>query len=143
MRRAIPIRAGRHGFLAQRKMTEPNSSDLNTLEQAIIDIAIEGWRFARLFTRAISKMDAGESNRYVSQLRYYQKRVSDTLESAGFRIVNVEGQLYDPGIAASAINIGDFGPDDKLMVEQMVEPIIMGESGLRRQGAVMLKRIEQ
>lgn len=124
-------------------MTESTTPDLKKLEDAIIEMAIEGWRFAKLFTRAIGKMDAGESNRYVSQLRYYQKRVSDSLETAGMRIVNVEGQIYDPGIAASAINIGDFGPEDRLVVDQMVEPIIMSESGLRRQGTVMLKRIEQ
>ena len=123
-------------------MTESTTPDLKKLEDAIIEMAIEGWRFAKLFTRAIGKMDAGESNRYVSQLRYYQKRVCDTLETAGMRIVNVEGQAYDPGIAASAINIGDFGPEDRLVVDQMVEPIIMSESGLRRQGTVMLKRIE-
>lgn len=124
-------------------MTESTTPDLKKLEDTIIEMAIEGWRFAKLFTRAIGKMDAGESNRYVSQLRYYQKRVSDSLETAGMRIVNVEGQVYDPGIAASAINIGDFGPEDRLVVDQMVEPIIMSESGLRRQGTVMLKRIEQ
>jgi len=45
-------------------------------------------------------------------------------------------------MAASAINIGDFGPDDLLLVEQMVEPIIMGPDGLRRQGTVMLRKVQ-
>ena len=45
-------------------------------------------------------------------------------------------------MAASAINIGDFGPDDVLLVEQMVEPIIMGPDGLRRQGTVMLRKVQ-
>jgi len=42
-------------------------------------------------------------------------------------------------MAASALNIGDFGPDDLLLVDQMVEPIIMGPEGLRKQGTVMLR----
>lgn len=124
-------------------MSDQDAHTTDALEQALMDMAIEGWRFAKLFSRAISKMDAGESNRYVGQLRYFQKRVAESLEGAGLRIVNVEGQIYDPGIAASAINIGDFGPDDRLLIDQMVEPIIMGENGLRRQGTVMLKRFEQ
>ena len=57
------------------------------------------------------------------------------------KIVNVEGQPFDPGMAASAINIGDFGPDDVLLVDQMVEPIIMGVEGLRKQGTVMLRKV--
>ena len=57
------------------------------------------------------------------------------------KIVNVEGHPFDPGIAASAINIGDFGPDDILLVDQMVEPIIMGSEGLRKQGTVMLRKV--
>ncbi len=124
-------------------MSDQGAHTTDALEQALMDIAIEGWRFSRLFSRAISKMDAGESNRYVGQLRYFHKRVAETLAGAGLRIVNAEGQLYEPGIAVSAINIGDFGPDDRLMIDQMVEPIIMGENGLRRQGTVMLKRVEQ
>ena len=56
--------------------------------------------------------------------------------------MNVEGQAYDPGVAASALNIGDFGAEDVLVVEQMIEPIIMGSEGLVRRGTVMLKKVE-
>jgi hypothetical protein len=54
------------------------------------------------------------------------------------KIVNLEGQLYDPGMAASPLNIADFGPDDKLMVDQMVEPLIMGPDGIVKSATVML-----
>jgi hypothetical protein len=36
--------------------------------------------------------------------------------------------------------LDDFAPDDTLVIEQMIEPIIMGSEGLRRQGAVVLRR---
>lgn len=111
------------------------------LERSLIDIAVESWRFARLFSRLVSKLDAGEGSRYVNQLRYFQKRLEDSLEASGLKIVNVEGQPFDPGMAASAINIGDFEPDDVLLVDQMVEPIIMGAEGLRKQGTVMLRKV--
>ena len=45
-------------------------------------------------------------------------------------------------MAASAINIGDFSPDDVLLVDQMLEPIIMGPNGLRKQGTVMLRKVD-
>ena len=112
------------------------------LERSLIDVAVESWRFSRLFARLVSKLDAGESARYVNQLRYFQKKLEESLEASGLRLVNVEGQPFDPGMAASAINIGDFGPDDVLLVEQMVEPIIMGLEGLRKQGTVMLGKVQ-
>ncbi|MDO9102018.1 MAG: hypothetical protein Q7U50_07140 [Candidatus Nitrotoga sp.] len=112
------------------------------LFKSLIDISVESWRFSRLFARLISKLDAGEGARYTSQYRYYLKRLEETLEGAGLTLVNVEGQPYDPGVAASALNIGDFGPDDVLAVEQMIEPIIMGSEGLVRRGTVMLRKVD-
>ena len=112
------------------------------LEQSLIDIAVESWRFSRLFGKVVSKLDAGESGRYLNQIRYFQKRVEESLDSNNFKLVNVEGQPYDAGMAASALNLGDFGPDDVLIVDQMLEPIIMGSNGLRKQGTVMLRKLE-
>lgn len=109
---------------------------------ALVDLSVESWRFSRLFARVLAKLDAGEGQRYVNQYRYYVKRMEEYLESAGLRLVNVEGQAYDPGFAATALNLGDFGPDDVLLVDQMIEPIIMGEKGLVRAGSVMLRKAE-
>ena len=122
-------------------MTTEQSTAREQLERSLIDMAVESWRFARLFSRLVSKLDAGEGSRYVNQLRYFQKKLEDSLEASGMKIVNVEGHPFDPGMAASAINIGDFGPEDVLLVDQMVEPIIMGAEGLRKQGTVMLRKV--
>jgi len=122
-------------------MTQQSISS-EKLEQSVIDMAVESWRFSRLFGKVVSKLDAGESGRYINQLRYFQKKVEESLDSNGLKLVNVEGQPYDPGMAASALNLGDFGPDDVLLVDQMLEPIIMGPTGLRKQGTVMLRKVE-
>ncbi|MFM2287310.1 MAG: hypothetical protein RL684_453 [Pseudomonadota bacterium] len=116
--------------------------DKSQLEQSLIDIAVESWRFSRLFGKVVSKLDACEAGRYINQLRYFQKKVEENLASSGLKLVNVEGQPYDPGMAASALNLGDFGPDDVLLVDQMLEPIIMEPTGLRKQGTVMLRKVE-
>ena len=123
-------------------MTSESPNDNEQLERSLIDIAVESWRFSRLFARLVNKMDAGEGSRYVNQIRYFQKKVEESLDASGLKLVNVEGHHFDPGMAASAINIGDFGPDDVLVVEQMLEPIIMGPEGLRKQGTVMLRKVQ-
>ena len=123
-------------------MTTDESNLAAQLEQSLIDIAVESWRFSRLFARVVNKLDAGEAGRYVNQLRYFQKKVEESLDSSGLKLVNVEGQAFDPGMAASALNIGDFEADDVLLVDQMLEPIIMGTDGLKKQGTVMLRKVQ-
>ncbi|MCL9685754.1 hypothetical protein [Legionella maioricensis] len=122
-------------------MTAFDTNQYLQVERSLIDMAVESWRITRLFTRIINKLDAGESGRYINQLRYFQKKLEENLDAANLRIVNVEGQPFDPGIAASALNLGDFAPDDSLLIEQMVEPIIMSTEGLKRQGIVILRKV--
>jgi hypothetical protein len=43
-------------------------------------------------------------------------------------------------MAATALNVADFPGTEALVVEQMIEPIIMGPGGLRRSGTVLLRR---
>lgn len=112
------------------------------VRESLIDIAIESWRFAKLFGRVLGKLDAGEAPRYASQLRYFLKKLDDNLDTAGLKLVSLEGQIYDSGMAASPLNIADFGPDDHLVVEQMIEPILMGPHGLVKAGTIMLEKVE-
>jgi hypothetical protein len=112
--------------------------------RALVDVSIEAWRFARVFGRVISKLDAGEGSRYVNQARYFLKKIDDGLEGVGLKIVTLaEGQHYEPGMAVSALNIADFSPDDRLVIDQMIEPIVMGQGGLIREGTVMLAKVNQ
>lgn len=123
-------------------MEEKQTGSGENLERkALIDVSIESWRFARVFSRLISKLDAGEAPRYVNQARYFLKKIDDELDGFGLRIVNLEGHPYDTGMPISALNIADFGPDDVLLVEQMVEPVVMGSDGLVRGGTAMLAKV--
>jgi hypothetical protein len=110
-------------------------------KQSLVNLAVESWRFGRVFDRMLLKLDAVEQARYQNQYRWFVKKVDESLADVGLNIVNVEGQMYDPGIAATPLNIGEFGADDKLYVEQMIEPIIMSNDGLVRSGTVMLKKV--
>jgi hypothetical protein len=124
----------------QKVMTGRDADSTARLEQSLIEIAVDSWRFCRLFSRVVDRLDAGESGRYVNQLRYFQKKLEEALAANGLKLVNMEGQPFDVGVAAAALNIGDFAADDALMVDQMVEPIIMGPEGLKKPGTVMLRK---
>jgi hypothetical protein len=123
--------------------SEDKTSHIDCLTQTLADIAVASWRFAVLFERVVGKLDAGDAARYANQLRYFLKKLEESLQSAGLSLVNVESQPYDPGMAATALNLGDFGADDRLVVDQMLEPIIMGNERLVRLGTVMLRKVDR
>jgi hypothetical protein len=120
-------------------MIEENTRT-DVLERSLIDVAVEGWRLARSFARVVNRLDAGEQRRHAGQLRYFEKQIQGHLEVAGFSVVSIEGLPFDPGAAASAINLGEFGPEDQLLVDQMLEPIVLGPTGVRRQGTVTVRK---
>ncbi len=114
---------------------------IEMLTQVVIGMAVESWRFGRTYDRLLTKLDAGEQNRYKSQFRWFIKKVVEALEQADLRIVNVEGHPFDPGMAATPLNIEEFDANDALMVDQMIEPIIMGKEGLIKTGTVTLRKV--
>lgn len=122
--------------------TNQTQTALETVREAVINMAVESWRFGRVFERLLTKLDAGEQNRYKNQFRWFIKKVEEALEQAELKIVNVEGHPFDPGIAATPLNIEEFDAKDKLMVDQMLEPIIMGKEGLIKTGTVTLRKVE-
>ena len=115
---------------------------IEALNQVVIGMAVESWRFGRVFDRMLMKLDAGEQVRYRSQFRWFMKKIEDSLEEVGLRIVNVDGHPFDPGMAATPLNIEEFDASDSLMVDQMIEPIIMSKEGLVRAGTVTLKKVD-
>ena len=122
--------------------SEQTKTTPEAMREAVISMAVESWRFSRMFDRLLLKLDAGEQNRYKSQIRWFIKKVEEALEHADLRIVNVEGHPFDPGMAATPLNIEEFEAKDTLMVDQMLEPIIMGKEGLVKTGTVTLRKVE-
>ena len=111
------------------------------LQNSLISIASELFRFERVFEKAISKLEMDERNKYISQYTWFSKKVIKALESANLRIMNVEGQAYDAGMAVTPLNIDEFEADESLYIRQMLEPIIMQDSTLIKTGTVILGRI--
>lgn len=121
--------------------SEQSTTPPEAMRDAVIVMAVEAWRFGRVFDRLLTKLDAGEQNRYKNQFRWFIKKVEEALAQAELRIVNVEGHPFDPGMAAAPLNIEEFDASDALIVDQMLEPIIMGKEGLIKTGTVTLRKL--
>ena len=109
-------------------------------EDLLIDLAVESWRLSRMFLRSIDVRDVRAAGRQSNQIRYFRRKLDESLSPLGLRLVDLDGQPYDVGMAATALNAADFEADDVLYVDQMMEPVVMGPNGVRRTGTMMLRK---
>ena len=113
------------------------------LQDSLVAIAAETFRFQHVYSKVLSKLDIDEQAKYSSQFTWFTKKVTKALDEAGLRIVDVNGQLYDPGMAVTPLNIEDFETEDILFVVQTMEPIIMQDNAVIKTGTVILGRAEK
>lgn len=120
-------------------LTQYSQQDLS---QALIEIVTESWRFARLFGRVLDQLDSDEQPRYRSQCNWFTKKLEESLGQLDLEIVSVEGHPHDSGLPVTTLNLQAFKPDEPLVVDQMIEPIIKGPTGVVRAGTVTVKRVQ-
>lgn len=112
----------------------------DTLLESLVSIASELFRFQHVFEKATGKLGVDDQVKYMSQFAWFSKKVNKALDQAGLKLLNFEGQQYDPGMAVTPLNIDDFEPEDELFVQQMVEPTVMRGSNVYKIGTAVLGR---
>lgn len=119
-----------------------NLTDLDSkLSSAIINFAIDSWRFAKNFRNLAAKLQPSEQKRANNQLHFYLKKIDEALNSVHCRFVDYTGNKYDPGLPISVINLDEFTYEDELVIEQMLEPVVIGNTGIIRIGTATVGRI--
>ena len=104
---------------------------------ALADVATEVWRLTQAVDKVLMRMDPMAAERFAGQYRWFQKKVSASMNQAGLQTVDLTGQPYSIGMAATALNADDFDDDD-LIVVQTVEPVVMAEGKVLKTGTVLL-----
>lgn len=112
--------------------------DAAILQEALVAIAVESWRFINVFGNALKRLEPKDQTRYENQKQWFVRRLKESMERAELRFVDVTQQIYDPGMAVTPINLDEFEPTDVLLVERMLEPIIMHRGTLLKMGTVSL-----
>lgn len=118
-----------------------SSASNDSLLKALADIASEAFRFERVFQRAMKNLDFSEQNKYTNQYLWFKKKIEIALSGTSLRVVSLEGQPFDSGMAVVPININEYKASDSLFIKQMVEPIIMSEGAVIKNGTVLLGRL--
>lgn len=110
------------------------------LRTPLIDLAIDSWKFMRTAERVAAKLELADQARWINQVRFFLRRIEQALEVGGMRLVSLEGQPFEPGMAATALNMAEFDDPQGLVVDQMLEPVVMGPQGVVRLGAALVRR---
>lgn len=111
--------------------------------QSLVRIASETYRFRKVFQKILSQLDAESADKYLSQYAWFEKSVRKALRESGLEIVEMQGQLYDPGMPLTPINLDDFSPDETLYIQQMMEPVIMRGGSIIKTGTAILDTLNE
>lgn len=115
---------------------------IENMQQSLITIASESYRVSKVFEKVLSKLSPEDQQKYSSQFAWFFKRVTKALDQVDIKLVSIEGKEYEPGDAIVPLNIGDFPPEEDLIIQQMIEPIIMSNGIILKTGTALLERRE-
>ena len=110
------------------------------MRSALVEIAVEDWRFSRALEKVLRRMDIMEAERFSRQYSYFSSRVAQALALAGLTCLDLSGMPFDPGMAVQGMNLEEFEEDESLIITRMVEPVILWNGRVIRTGMVMLGR---
>ena len=117
--------------------------DYEALKSSLVSIASELFRFRQVFERVLSGYPLDVQNKYISQYNWFSKRVEKALDVANMKVVDLSRKEFDPGMPVTAVNLDDFSPEDRLYIEQMIEPVVMENNKVIKAGTVILGRFEE
>ena len=105
----------------------------------LVSLAVESWRLSRHFSRALQDLDAGLAGRHLNRVRFFERSLSTLLGKAGIQLANLEGQPFEPGTAVTALTLEDYPGSQPLVIDQMIEPVVLGTTGVLRPGTATVK----
>ena len=125
--------------MTQNNNETPINSQSTLVDEKQIQFAVEVWRLAKLTNKMLSKIDLDEQRKYVGQLDWFNKKATEFFQAQGITFANFQvGMPFDAGMPLNPVNIGDFNAEDELYIEQLLEPVILYEGKVVKQGIVVL-----
>lgn len=116
-----------------------------TEDKELCEILVEIFRIETLSYNIINKLRYNEEKTFLSQLNYSSGKIRKILKEKNYNIYGTEmlGQVYDIGQKINAVNIREFKADDRLIISQVLEPVIIKDGNVIHYGKVMLKKEEK
>ena len=114
---------------------------MNALE-GLTKLAVEYWRLLKLYERAVMEQPPNKHVKGKSHLHYATRQLKTVTEECGLRIMTYDGQTYTPNLPMTIINADEFNDDDKLFIDQTIEPTVIRNGSILIVGKVILRKGE-
>jgi len=105
---------------------------------AFARLAVEYWKLLRAFERTCERVQPDHAARTTAQARFSATRLDAMLREAGMSLVVFDGQRFEAGLPAAAVNGEDFAGVDDLTVESTIEPAIVHGTHVLAMGKVIV-----
>lgn len=111
----------------------------------IVELIVEEFRFLKSYTSLMGKVLKDELPKYLSAYNYHVNKINEILAKKNYKIVELEGKKYDDGLSVNPLNIEDFGKEDILVIDQVLEPLIISslDGKIIKSGTVMLTKSQE
>ena len=105
-------------------------------------LAVEYWKLLKGFERTIRRLPDEHVGKTTAQLKFSARKLDSLLEGSGLKLVTFNGQKFEPGIPATALNVDDFTDDEYPTIEATIEPAVVENMNVLLLGKVVLKKSE-
>lgn len=108
----------------------------------IIDFVVEEYRFLKSYSSLLNKILPEERQKYKSTYDFHVKKIQEIMEECKLKIVELENKDFNDGLSITALNMEDFEKDDKLVIQQVIEPLIIStiDGTIIKSGTVILEK---
>ena len=110
---------------------------------AVAELLSESWRLNRFTEKLAAQVSDEKLRKKISnQVARFDKKFLQATEVFGVEVVDFTGSEFETGLPVAPINLADFGADEELIVEAMLEPTIKltNSAEIIKRGAAVLRR---
>lgn len=107
-------------------------------EATIAGLCVEFWKLVRASSKTVPLLAETEARRFEAQVRFSERQLAALMVTLGMRIVEFDGELYEPGLAATADNADEFDEGTDLAVSRTLEPAVVRDMRVLKRGRVLV-----
>lgn len=114
-------------------------NSVTTELKTIAEILVEDFRFSRSYLSVVDKLFMEEKKKYESTYNFHRTKIAELAKNFHLRMVFFDKKEYDDGLPVTPLNIDEFGKEDRLIIQQTIEPAILTADGqIVKTGTVIL-----
>lgn len=107
-------------------------------ESPLLGLLVECWRLHAGCAPQLQQLEKSVVKPLTNRFRYFRNRLEESLAELGLKLLEIDGQVFGPGLPFHVLNITEQSEPEGLIVTQTLEPAIVNSTDGRivRMGTV-------